>query len=190
MNGNHQNVGVPGLPLFSVSNLVPKDIDYTGEESDRLEGGKKPKIIVVDDEALIAETVVEILNQEGFAAISASSGASAIELAKVVHPAIILSDVIMPGLNGIEMGIKIREIVPTCKVILSLFRPGCHGRFARTGPEAGPSFRNPRQADQAGTSDPGCPVQPPLALNLRGRYTLPRRDIPETPHTKICLPKL
>jgi len=118
MNGNHQNVGVPGLPLFSVSNLVPKDIDYTGEESDRLEGGKKPKIIVVDDEALIAETVVEILNQEGFAAISASSGASAIELAKVVHPAIILSDVIMPGLNGIEMGIKIREIVPTCKVIL------------------------------------------------------------------------
>ena len=118
MNGNHQNVGVPGLPLFSVSNLVPKDIDYTGEESDRLEGGKKPKIIVVDDEALIAETVVEILNQEGFAAISASSGSSAIELAKAVHPAIILSDVIMPGLNGIEMGIKIREIVPTCKVIL------------------------------------------------------------------------
>jgi CheY-like chemotaxis protein len=118
MTRNFQDVSASGLPLFSVSNWVPKDTDYTGEERDGLEGGKKPKIIVVDDEALIAETVVEILNQEGFAAISAPSGSSAIELAKTVRPSIILSDVIMPGLNGIEMGIKIREIVPTCRVIL------------------------------------------------------------------------
>ena len=67
---------------------------------------------------MIAETVVEILNQEGFEVTSVSSGISAIELAKDLRPAIILSDVIMPGLNGIETGIKIREIVPNCKVIL------------------------------------------------------------------------
>ena len=47
-----------------------------------------------------------------------SSGAAAVELAKVMRPAIILSDVIMPGMNGIETGIKIREIVPNCKIIL------------------------------------------------------------------------
>jgi CheY-like chemotaxis protein len=115
---NRQSVISPSLPLFSVSNWIPEDAKYPGEEGDRIDGGKKVKIIVVDDECLIAETVVEILNQEGFEATSVSSGASAIELAKEVRPAIVLSDVIMPGLNGIETGIKIREIVPNCKIIL------------------------------------------------------------------------
>jgi CheY-like chemotaxis protein len=108
----------PALPLFSVSNWIPKEAKHPGDERDRIEGDKKVKIIVVDDEALIAETVVEILNQEGFEATCVSSGASAVELAKEIRPAIILSDVIMPGLNGIETGIKIREIVPNCKIIL------------------------------------------------------------------------
>ena len=84
----------------------------------RTASGKNAKIIVIDDESLIAETVVEILNEQGFEAVPVSSGASAIELAKTVRPAIVLSDVIMPGLNGIETGIKIREIVPNCRVIL------------------------------------------------------------------------
>jgi CheY-like chemotaxis protein len=118
MNRNWQGSIAPALPIFSISNWVPQDAQYPNDERDRVEGGKKVKVIVVDDEALIAETVVEILNQEGFEAISVSSGSSAIELARTVRPAIILSDVIMPGMNGIETGIKIREIVPNCKVIL------------------------------------------------------------------------
>src|SRR3984957_11440331 len=113
-----QGLIAPSLPLFSVSNWVPTEGEHVGDESDRIEAGKKVKIIVVDDEALIPETVVEILNQEGFDATSVSSGASAVELAKEMRPAIILSDVIMPGLNGIETGIKVREIVPNCKIIL------------------------------------------------------------------------
>jgi CheY-like chemotaxis protein len=118
MLGNLQGPTAHSLPLFSVSNSYPKGTTQPGDGRDRLEAGKKVKIIVVDDEALIAETVVEILNQEGFDAKSVSSGASAIELAKEIRPAIILSDVIMPGLNGIETGIKVREIVPHCKIIL------------------------------------------------------------------------
>jgi CheY-like chemotaxis protein len=113
-----QGLIAPSLPLFSVSDWIPTKADHPGDERDRMEAGKKVKIIVVDDEALIAETVVEILNQEGFDATSVSSGASAVELAEEVRPAIILSDVIMPGLNGIETGIKVREIVPNCKIIL------------------------------------------------------------------------
>ena len=50
--------------------------------------------------------------------MSVSTGASAVELAKTFQPDIVLSDVIMPGLNGIETGIKIQEIVPQCKIIL------------------------------------------------------------------------
>lgn len=79
---------------------------------------KKTRVIVIDDESLIAETMVEILNHEGFEAVSASDGASAIELAKSLQPDIVLSDVILPGLNGVETGIRIREAVPRCRIIL------------------------------------------------------------------------
>ena len=95
---------------------MPRNV--SGDVRPDPKGIRKVRIIVIDDESLIAETVVEILNEEGFEAISVSSGVSAIELAKTVRPAIVLSDVIMPGLNGIETGIKIREMVPNCKIIL------------------------------------------------------------------------
>ncbi len=115
---NRLGFSVPSLPLYSVSNWIPSGSRDAGDGRERMEDGKNVKIIVIDDEALIAETVVEILNDEGFEAASASSGVSAIELAKTLRPSILLSDVIMPGMNGIETAIKIREIVPNCKIIL------------------------------------------------------------------------
>lgn len=73
---------------------------------------------MIDDEELIAQTVAEILNHEGFEAIAVSAALSAIDLAKSWQPDIVLSDVVMPGLNGIETGVRIRDIAPRCKVIL------------------------------------------------------------------------
>jgi CheY-like chemotaxis protein len=85
---------------------------------DGVDQSKRTKVIVIDDESLIAETVVEILSHVGFDAVAVSDGAAAIELAKSVKPDIVLSDVIMPGLNGVETGIRIRELVPDCRIIL------------------------------------------------------------------------
>jgi DNA-binding NtrC family response regulator len=76
------------------------------------------RVIVVDDETRIASTLVEILKGEGFDALSASTGDAAIDLARTVQPDIVLSDVIIPGLNGIELGIRINELFPKCHVIL------------------------------------------------------------------------
>jgi CheY-like chemotaxis protein len=73
---------------------------------------------VIDDEEVIAATVVEILNQEGFEATAVSDGVAAIKLARDLQPNVVLSDVIMPGLDGVETGIRLREIVPNCKIIL------------------------------------------------------------------------
>jgi DNA-binding NtrC family response regulator len=118
MSFERQAATVPAFPIFG----EPKwPLHLAGDDPagrTTATSDKKPKIIVIDDESLIAETVVEILNGEGFEAISVSSGASAIDLAKNMRPAIVLSDVIMPGLNGIETGIKIQELVPNCRVIL------------------------------------------------------------------------
>ena len=88
------------------------------EEREKIDGARTTRVIVIDDEPVIADTVVEILNGEGFDAMAVSTGASAIELAKAFDPDVVLSDVIIPGLNGIETGIRIREIAPKCRVIL------------------------------------------------------------------------
>jgi CheY-like chemotaxis protein len=88
------------------------------DRRDPVTNGKQIRIIVIDDETLIAQTVAEILNQEGFVATAVPSGHSAVELAKTWEPDVVLSDVIMPGLNGIETGRRIREVAPSCKIIL------------------------------------------------------------------------
>ncbi|MGC1686954.1 MAG: response regulator, partial [Candidatus Acidiferrales bacterium] len=107
-----QAATVPILPSFGDPKWIPKAPAHTPDERQRLGHHDKIRIIVIDDEAMIADTVVEILNQEGFEATAVSDGESAVEISKTLLPDIVLSDVIMPGLNGIEVGIKIREVVP------------------------------------------------------------------------------
>lgn len=106
--------------LIPLSFGDPKPIHQQGhqEEHKEIDGARKIRVIIIDDEPVIADTVVEILNGEGFEAMAVSTGASAIELTKAFDPDVVLSDVIMPGLNGIETGIRIREIAPNCRVIL------------------------------------------------------------------------
>ncbi len=118
MIGNWQAVSVPLWPSFGNPKWVPNGTMHNPDEQRFVDEAKNQRIIVIDDEVLIAETVAEILNDQGFEATPVSDGAAAIELAKTLRPDIVLSDVIMPGLNGIETGIRIREIVPDCRLIL------------------------------------------------------------------------
>lgn len=106
------------FPSFGEPSYPPGGSSDESMDMERALNMKKVRVLVVDDEAIIADTVVEILKQEGFDAEGLSTGTSAIELAKEWHPDVLLSDVIMPGLNGIEIGMKIREIAPKCRVIL------------------------------------------------------------------------
>ncbi len=76
------------------------------------------KIIVVDDEPLIADTLVNILEGEGHDALAVSHGESAVKWAKLVLPDAVISDVIMPGMNGIETAKAIMQSHPACRIIL------------------------------------------------------------------------
>jgi CheY-like chemotaxis protein len=78
----------------------------------------KPKVLVADDEPVIADTLAMILNQSGFEARAAYSGERAIELAKAFEPEMLISDVIMANLNGIDAAIRIQALLPGIKILL------------------------------------------------------------------------
>ena len=76
------------------------------------------KIIVVDDEPISADTLVNILAGEGHDALAVSQGESAVKWAKMVLPDAVISDVIMPGMDGVETAKAITKFLPTCRIIL------------------------------------------------------------------------
>jgi CheY-like chemotaxis protein len=82
------------------------------------EAQHKPKVLVVDDERVIADTLAIILNQHGFEASAVYTGTGAVEKARAEKPDLIISDVIMPDMNGIEAAISIRAFLPQCKILL------------------------------------------------------------------------
>src|SRR5215472_12265519 len=78
----------------------------------------KPVVLVVDDEKVIADTLSVILTQSGFIALTAYDGEGALELARTCSPNLLLTDVMMPGMTGIELAITLTQADPKCKVLL------------------------------------------------------------------------
>ena len=78
----------------------------------------RPVVLVVDDESVIADTIAEILTRKGYAAIPVYDAEEALETALVMPPELLLTDVVLPGMSGIELSIKIKRIFPDCKILL------------------------------------------------------------------------
>jgi len=83
-----------------------------------MHAGKKPKVLVVDDEQVIADTLAKILDLNGYDASAVYTGTAAVESARALQPDLVISDVIMPDMNGIEAAIRIRGFLPSCKILL------------------------------------------------------------------------
>jgi CheY-like chemotaxis protein len=78
----------------------------------------RPKVLVVDDERLIVSTIVEILEGEGFDVVAAYDGWGALQSAGRFRPDYLLSDVLMPKMNGVELAIAIQKMHPATKILL------------------------------------------------------------------------
>jgi CheY-like chemotaxis protein len=79
---------------------------------------ERPFVLVADDDPLIADTLTAILSMNGFTAVAAYDGSSALEIAEKTAPALLLSNIAMFGMNGVELAAALIEKVPACKVIL------------------------------------------------------------------------
>jgi DNA-binding NtrC family response regulator len=78
----------------------------------------RPRVFVVDDELDIAKMLAVILQMNLFDAIPYSDSEVALQAAKDLPPDYLISDIVMPKLNGIDLAIAIQIVVPTCKVLL------------------------------------------------------------------------
>jgi CheY-like chemotaxis protein len=79
---------------------------------------KQLSIVVVDDEQIIATTLTLILQNSGYLAQAFFNPLQALAAARLEAPDLVISDVVMPQLTGVELAIQIRAMWPSCKVIL------------------------------------------------------------------------
>lgn len=78
----------------------------------------RPDIIVVDDEKRIADTLTLILRSKSYVVTAAYDGLQAYEMCQQTLPRLVISDVVMPRMNGVELAMKIRSEMPQCLVLL------------------------------------------------------------------------
>lgn len=76
------------------------------------------RIFVVDDEQVIAATLATILHMNGFSARFFTQPLEALAAARLDIPDLLISDVAMPGLSGVDLAIQMRAQYPECKVLL------------------------------------------------------------------------
>jgi CheY-like chemotaxis protein len=76
------------------------------------------KVLVVDDESVISTTLAIILNQSGFKATPFTNPLEALMRAKADMPDLLISDVMMPEMTGVDLAVAIKDECPSCKILL------------------------------------------------------------------------
>src|SRR5579863_1703782 len=86
----------------------------------------KPKVLVVEDTPDIATVIIDLLEGRGYHVVHAAEGKSAVEMAKTEKPILVLLDVMIPEMDGVNVCRILRNQPETCniKVIMlsSLYR--------------------------------------------------------------------
>jgi CheY-like chemotaxis protein len=113
---------VEGAPLsYLVQSRSPdqlKESPFAERARTHADVSGHPRVLVVDDETLIADSVAEILNRNGYAATATYSGDTAIQFIQERCPDIIVSDVVMPDINGIQLAKLVRVHCPNSRIVL------------------------------------------------------------------------
>jgi len=78
----------------------------------------KKRVFILDDEVVIASTLAMILRSQGIDTTSFSEPLKALEAARSHAPNLIISDISMPTISGIDLAIQVEKEFPGCKVLL------------------------------------------------------------------------
>lgn len=91
-------------------------------------------ILIVDDEYLIADILGYALEDEGYMAVKAGNGKRALEILDRERPALVITDFMMPGMNGLELAQRIRSHA-SFKSVPILLMSGAQGSVGRATPD-------------------------------------------------------
>ena len=75
-------------------------------------------VYIVDDEPIIAETLASIIGREGFAARAFDDPFRALASAEILTPHLLITDVMMPRMTGLDLAIRSRDSYPQFKILL------------------------------------------------------------------------
>lgn len=113
----------PNSPMNQPTNfpIVPiKDVPAPDSSADA--SAYRPMVLVVDNEPDVADTLSEILAERGYVAVTAYDGEDALETALLIPPELVIADIKLPGMSGIELATALKGKLPDCKILL-LFEP-------------------------------------------------------------------
>lgn len=79
---------------------------------------KKIKVLIVEDETPIRKFIAINLERSNFAVLEAENGETALKMAKSYSPAVVVLDVMLPGIDGFEVCMQIRELIPQIIIIM------------------------------------------------------------------------
>jgi DNA-binding NtrC family response regulator len=93
---------------------------FTGNARKRIHVSPKPasRIVIVNEQHVIGSTLVALLQMKGFSARYFTHALEALTAARSEAPDLLISDVMMPDLSGIDLAIRMKEQCPTCEVLL------------------------------------------------------------------------
>jgi CheY-like chemotaxis protein len=102
-------------------------------------------ILIIEDYADLRNDITEILGYEGYTVISAADGIEGIRLANEENPDVIVSDIMMPGMDGYEVFRRLREDAETSKIPF-VFMTGTHAH-EKSGAQADAYIKKPFPID-------------------------------------------
>jgi DNA-binding NtrC family response regulator len=79
---------------------------------------QKKRVLIVDDESVIADSLATIFSNEGYEARAVYSAEQALQLFSEWAAQLAIIDVRLPGMNGIDLAVRLKEQHPECKVAL------------------------------------------------------------------------
>ena len=110
----------------------------------------KVRVLVADDEEVIASTLAAILELAGYEVCAVYGGEAALRLLDLFKPDLVITDIMMPGVTGVEVAFAARAALPRCKILLFSGHAGLHD-LLRTNQAEGLSFElitKPIQPDE------------------------------------------
>lgn len=110
---------------------------------------KARRVLVVDDEKVIADSLAAILCACGYTARAVYSAIGAVAAAKDLTPHTLISDVLMPEVNGVELAAYFAEHYPECTVMLMSGNPSAPVLLDAAVRQGQPHSTSQKRADPA-----------------------------------------